>query len=129
MRMYSSKRSAPPAASIAARTSSEAEGTSELGDAAVAREPGQHAEHEGGDAGDRQRSGERPRNRDGCDVTIGCRLHPHLTHDGDVVRGGDDCVDRADHRDAVSPPALRGEHRVEDPELRIPTTERRYAGE
>ena len=41
MRMNSSKRIAPPAATIAAATSSEAEGTGELGDAAEAgRTPG-----------------------------------------------------------------------------------------
>src|SRR3954451_24953006 len=118
--MYSSKRIAPPAASIAASTSSDAEGTSELGDAAVAGESRQHAEHEGGNSGEGERGLDRSGYQHRCNVTVRCRLHPHLTHDSDVVGGRDDRVDRADHRDAVAPSALRGQHRVEHPELRIP---------
>src|SRR3954447_9498264 len=123
MCMYSSKRIAPPAASIAARTSSEAEGTSELGDAAVASEPGQHAEHEGGNSCDGQCGLDGSGHQHRRDVAVGRGLHPHLTHDSDVVRRGDHRVDGADHGDAVSPPAPRRQPRVEDAELRIPTAE------
>src|SRR3954469_9551809 len=118
--MYSSKRSKPPASPIARRTSScaslggtvgspgwlvsprnvvelPADGTGKITQLAVAADDaGYDAEDDGEDPGDRQRGLERAGHADRGDVAVRCRLHPHLTHHVDVVRRGDDGVDRRD---------------------------------
>ena len=129
---------APPAASIAARTSSAAVRPSRQPPSAPVRSPRS--------AKRITRPGSTPSTSVpaaviasaaviGGGVTIGVRspsgdlVHPHLAHHPEVVGGGDRRVDGADHGQHVRRRGAGVEHGLEGVELGDPAAERRDAGE